>query len=65
MAVRRIKFHLRDISNASGHFLITLIIDMLIYIKSIGHCLSPQKISLLYVLYLSTGVLCKDMGYWK
>ena len=25
---------------------------MLIYIKSIGHCLSPQKISLLYVLYL-------------
>ena len=38
--------------------LLTLIIDILIYIKSIGHCLSPQKISLLYVLYLQRyGVL--------
>jgi hypothetical protein len=58
MAARRIKLHIWDISNASGQFLLTLIIDILIYIKSIGHCLSPQKISLLYVLYLKRyGVL--------
>ena len=53
MAAHRIELHISDISNASGHFLLTLIIDILIYIKSIGHCLSPQTISLLYVgLYL-------------
>ena len=60
MAARRIKLHIWDISNASGQFLLTLIIDILIYMKSIGHCLSPQKISLLYVglLYLQRyGVL--------
>ena len=58
MAARRIKLHTRDISNASGQFLLTLTIDILIYVKSIGHCLSPQKISLLCVLYLQRyGVL--------
>ena len=47
MAARRIKLHIWDISNASGQILLTLIIDILIYIKSsIGHCLSPQKIVL-------------------
>ena len=52
MAAHRIKLHIWDISNASGQFLLTLIIDILIYTKSIGHCLSPQRISLLCVLYL-------------
>ena len=54
----RIKLHISDISNASGQFLWTLIIDILIYIKSIGHCLSPQ-------IHCSTYCICKDMGYWK
>ena len=30
LAARRIKLHIWDISNASGHFLLTLIIDSLI-----------------------------------
>ena len=46
MAVRRIKLHISDISNASGQFLLTLIIDILIYIKSIDHCLSSHFIAL-------------------
>ena len=58
MVARRIKLHIWDISNASGQFLLTLIIDIVIYIKSIGHCLSPQKI---YLIALCT-VFAKIWG---